>query len=167
VVRRMRRSGSASLRRPRRRLEWADFVGEGSTAAGAMSQTNMLGGYETAFGADASGCTVTRILLEAYVAPAATPSADVRLQFGILHASINQTGVNVRTMPYEDWMLHAYANCWLGSANMSATTYQRFFDLRAKRKLDELSSTLWICLQNPGGVTAFHAFHARILLALP
>jgi hypothetical protein len=165
-----RRVSGRSASSQRRKLQWADFATQSTLAAGATSRLNMLSNYETVKGSSSSGSTIMRILLRTVVWPSATFSATQQLAYGILHTSSTiATTLDVLASPYEDWMLDDIA--WMpfippaGSA--SSLVVDRLQDIRAKRKLDELDSGLFLCLSNGGTTATAFAFHARILLALP
>ena len=160
-------------RAPRRRLEWADYRNTLTTlAAGASSNVDMLSGFRAASAGPVAGCTVLRVVGQVQVFPLTTGlTADLDAHYGWLHETLSWTGIIATTgmNPYEQWMVweRAYVPFATAGGGYAVPPYERHFDQRAKRKLDEIQSTLWFCLVNDGGTSLRWTAHLRMLLAQP
>jgi len=164
----VRHHTSRPVRPQRRKLIWADSSGF-VTPVGNNPGTNfdILANFRGNSGVT-QGCTIirTHLTLNTRIAAAAyTDAVDVALAVDTLQA----TSVTLNTThAYADWMIFKRLYAGAGGIVEGGTT-QAFYeiDLKAKRKLDEVGQTLWLCLlQN--SVNAWSvAWHSRVLLALP
>jgi len=68
---------------------------------------------------------------------------------------------------YEDWMFHDKISGVINEDRSGGSAFHRF-DIRSKRRLDELGETLWWRMGvTAGGVGATFSLNARHLLMLP
>lgn len=163
-----RRRRTFRSRAPRRRLEWAYASAENlALGAGAVGTANLLADYETAFGADAHGSTVMRIRGIVTFAPQ-IPAVAETIQWGIVVVPTPYvTSLSPRTNHYEDWMI--YESITLPPAALMQNfelPLLRTIDLRSRRRLPEIGTTLAFAVVPTGG-TLQYSYGLRILLALP
>ena len=169
-VRRVRAASVRPRGRQRRKLVWATRDQSGSTlAAGATARADLVNNLEVA-GASTLGMTVARVHL-ALVINWTTTDATLGADVGILPSTTLQiASVVADTAVGEDWMLLTICppalcpNTTLVGTNLTGGIR---FDLRAKRKLDELNQHLYFVITNPGSGSITWGIRARTLCMLP
>jgi len=167
----------------RRKLTWADaeFEFTYSTAAG-VEALDLLAAYRTAGGL-MQGLTVTRTLLSVRSACDGPVGGLDAVRIGLLvtgtkaELGASPTAYSPLQDPYEDWMWNAaystvaapnsVINLTAGTSPVTATSV--FWDVKSKRRLDELGETLWLNVDKIGTTIATTEFSisARVLLMLP
>jgi len=160
--------------RTRRRLTWAQF--EGTEVVGVTGHSvniDLLSGYKAATG-DPNGTTIMRTHLCLGVTSAVV--AGENFQWGLIVLGTNQvansfaTGTgptDVATDPYEDWMIVG-EEIALPTYGRQAANNRNCFDLRSKRKIDDLGRTYILSLSATTSAASLNVrVFARTLLALP
>lgn len=185
-----RRSSMRSFRRaPQRKRVWARASNEGAElvaggSAGSPTTVNLLSDFETVAGLQVFGITVVRILGEIFVAAGEEPAADVQdfmaCAWGIkmTPASTVTTAVSPLDVDaqgaYEDWMGFGVTHLLTtgdttiqASGAFDGAGYHRFpVDVRSKRKLDELGTSLALHFDSAPETTSW-CFYLSMLLLLP
>ncbi len=167
-----RRSVPFSGRRPqRRKLVWATFSLQGSNTLATLAkvQHDLLGNLKVA-GASILGSTVMRTHL---IVASSEPSADTNqgLMLGLIVKDWNAATIPDPSVDLgDDWMLHtvhtptvAQQTYFIGTNMIWGSRY----DVRAKRKVEELNEGFFLCLQNQGSGTNTYTVFCKTLLALP
>ncbi len=152
----------------RRKLVWATTNTSFSLAAGANTTIDLLAGFEIA-GASKLGVTVMRTHLRLnWTYGAAADNVVVGLSV-VRDSDIGTTRVNPNSDPELDWMLWEaiYADS-MGAGATINTIVNLVFDVRSRRKVEELGQTYGLSLTNANAATAGNPrVSARVLLALP
>ncbi len=172
-VHRSRAFASAGRRPQRRKLVWAtDTWSNVSVAAGAkLPQRDLLANLEVA-GSSILGATIMRTHLKVSFSEL---TADTGL--GVYAGLIVNTAPTVTNLDPsspsafgDDWMFHST----LGPPTAlqvyqsgSSTIWGYAIDLRAKRKIEELSEKYWFTFINTASGTVATSGFAKVLLALP
>jgi hypothetical protein len=170
-VRRIRTAGvRQGGRRSRRQLVWATRdIAATTLASGSTARFDLLNNLEVA-GASVLGSTVMRVhgaLIINWTSSDTTLGANV----GVLPSTTTEIqNVSSQTDLGEDWMYLTIcppALCQettLVGTNLAGGFR---FDIRAKRRVQELNQRVFYVLQNPGSGTITHGARFRLLLALP
>jgi len=170
-----RARSSPRVRRPRRRLQWADTHFDVATlAVGKYTNFDLLANYRAMPGAETSGVTVLRTIIRIWVTSA------VVVGDGVLHGVIVDdvgnllpvaqtlgagTAVNPQDNPYATWMMYQRWNAH-PTYNFHGSVNQWENDIRAKRRVP-FGDTLILTLANVDASAAVSwSVHARTLLAL-
>jgi hypothetical protein len=160
----------------RRKLVWAtNFFGPTNIAAGAkLTQVDLLSNLKTA-GASVLGSTIMRVHTNLAITWLFTDTGP-GLYVGYLVASPPVTGTyDPNAESGLDWMLNTVIapgtvnrQCLVqGGASPTAYFAGNEFDIRAKRKIQELSQQFFFCAQNPGSAQVSISGFTKTLLALP
>jgi hypothetical protein len=133
---------------------------------------NLLDQFETAYGANLLGATVTRIrgvvVAGNNIAPVATGQLLLSARVGVSSevSADNNDGI---TQPYADWMLwepFVFQNLPASGQTADSWALSRTIDVKSQRRLDELNDELqmWIAASS----TSFaYSWNLSILLKLP
>lgn len=167
---------SSAIRRPRRKLEWADFQLDTTTSVGFTVIVDLLSTYAALPGASVVGATVMRTHGRLWVT--STQVAGDGIATGFIVGEANETiagpGVANSTArvlstvfnTQSDWLLYQKWNARPSQYNQEKGFLE--FDLRSKRKLPELRDTLLFVFDNiDASATVSWSLHTRTLLALP
>lgn len=166
-----RRTRSYRRTAPKRRLFWARTHGlQDLTTADSASTGDLLNDFQTQYGADLFGFTVTRIRGHISVQVAGQPdvSSPYNLSYGIRvddeseitgGTDANQQDRLPANDPFADWMY--IRNLWAiapGSTSVEPSPTTQLFqnrveiDIRSQRRLDELGQSLFQYVGVDGGV---------------
>lgn len=168
-----------SVRTPRRKLVWARTLFAGSIASQAAPQdtlfVNLLGQFETQYGADMLGCTIMRIrgnLTWSATGQTTVPSI-AQLIVGVRIATQESSlppapltelpdTAGPALSPHSDWMLFHPVTSYVNGDGSNV------IDAKSMRKLDELGQYLLMAIQ-PGNVSMAATVNGTFstLLALP
>jgi len=161
----------------RRKLVWSTVSTTVTfTAVTQVSTTDLLAPLEVA-GASKLGCTVIRTHLQVY--DLSTVAGGDRTALGLIVANSALVGLGVAgandptANPELDWYFldkrsatAINANAQLGNVG---TTNCMAYDIRAKRKVEELGDTATLAIRLPthGTLPASYDIYCRTLIALP
>lgn len=155
----MARRTRRNLRSDRRRLFWARetnwsrFDPPAETQVFGFTPLNLLGRFESDYGADLFGFTITRIRGHVKIQYDAT-TTQIRNEFswGIrkssqramdeLDSPADRAGITPLSDPHADWML-AQADMGQLSDTSEWKEYRWDVDLKAQRRMDELGEGLY------------------------
>ena len=167
--------GRRGVVRPRRKLIWArtiqPSVSLNTQITAAPYRQDLLSAFETAYGAQLIGCTVMRMRGVIRLGPssAGTSNVVVAARIGdaseLVGASIaQQSPVTDQTA---DWMMYQPLVTEVTAERDSSTIV--YFDVKARRKLDELQQSLLLYAggDNPAASTAAFNYTLSLLIALP
>ncbi len=161
-----RRTGNFRRAPQRRKLVWSTFASSPTIPSSGNYGADLIADLEVA-GASKLGCTVmrTHLLIQVTWGAVVQPGFD---WMGLKCADQNEisTPLNVPGNPDLDWALLTWLPSFATGATTNATTYERF-DLKAKRRIEELGQTWGLFIFNPTTVSQTLSIHARTLLALP
>lgn len=169
-----RRRTRSSRGGSRRKLVWAQADTTATfIASGSKWNLDLLANYKAQLGAAMAGATVMRTLLDIWIT--STVAGGDALHAGLLVDDLTQVTAAPSTSmmvtdpfnnPYAKWMMNEKL-CAAGSYNPWANNNMRHWDIRSKRKLDEVGETLIFSLyeQTAGTQVTFRLF-SRSLLAL-
>lgn len=129
-----------------------------ASAANSAGIVDVLAGFNTAYGADLFGFTITRIVgnmtmtsSDTAPAPPYMWSVGLRVEDGSTIAAVN-TDAEQRTLapdedPYSDWMYatnrHGFSTSE-GNVGLSSGPNRWEIDIRSQRRLDELGQSLYL-----------------------
>ena len=158
-----------SARSPRRKTQWAE-TNAGHLVSTTAVHSNCMADLETAWGSNVMNCTILRMVGWVSLTRAAATDASLSDWGFIVDTDLSDVDDHAPTAsPYIDWMAK-------GRLNLQPTTlvvgedqaFQRF-DLRARRRLPDVNTTLWFVSQNPGAPVGspLLRMHVRVLIALP
>ena len=153
-----RRSG------PRRKLVWATLNTAPTITANGHVVLEMLGNLRVA-GASVLGATVMRTHLSCGLFWAATTEF---YQVGLIVGRLEDVGTTVldpNTNPGEDWMFNQQVFAHASGATVDAASWAAF-DVRSKRKMEELDQTYLLSLHFTGAANKSPQLYARTLIAL-
>ena len=163
--------------RPRRKVEWADFALDSTTAVGAVTIVDVLSTFAALPGASVSGATVARV--HAYVSISSAVVVGDGINLGFIVDQTNETvagpGVAVTTphvisvteTPNADWMMIDERDARPGY-NLYGPNNVWTYDVRAKRRLREIGDSLLFVFENPdASATVSWFIHCRTLLMMP
>lgn len=163
-----RRSGSS----PCRKLIWARQPAVNLTMlAGATQTVDLLANFETAYGAQLIGCTVMRIRGSVQTRLVTINAANV--QQPVIVASIVTAALVTPTGPlsdpHADWMQYDSVYPMHGAdAAGFPMIGNHVFDVKSRRKIDELSQRCLMQFTNTnGGSTVEGVMSVSTLLMLP
>lgn len=160
----------------RRKFVWARCFKTGTVPAGDSLNYALLNQFESEYGADLIGATITRIRGTMVLFPAAeTATVDTTLQVGIRVFTENVENPNPDVTSsgaedeHSDWMY------WKPVMLFSETFTDPYYaaarweiDVRSQRKMEELGQGLLLSVHNPTTGLAFqHRSHLSIGLKLP
>src|SRR5215469_2390371 len=153
----------------RRKLVWSRLVGTtGSLAANGIANFDLLAALENA-GTSKLGVTVMRTLLDVQFgfAGVGVPGSD----YWVLACKRFTTSeiaavVDPAAQMEQDWAFwgSTYPGYSAGTVDSALT---RHFDLRSRRKIDEMGETYGLACTNKTGATNALSFTASVLLMLP
>jgi hypothetical protein len=158
-------------RGPRRKLVWATVqqIPAGTLASGGKANFDLLGNLETV-GASVLGCTVIRTIV-LHTCSEATADTNQGMYVGLLHADVvNVTNIDPSTNFGADWSLLTVngpptaQQVYFSGTN---TIWGQRYDIKAKRKIEELGEKYLLCFENAGSGQVSYTFFARTLIALP
>jgi hypothetical protein len=164
-----RRFASATVRRKR---VWTDHeTTQSAVAENTATAVDVLAGFVAA-GGSTQGCTVVRALIDLTWTGTALAVSGDKCTIGLVTAPLT-VGVYPDPIaePYADWAyvrtLYKGAGHGLLTAGSPDVSHH---DVRSKRKLDEVGSSLWLVtvLTAPGSVNTMNLLaRVRCLLLLP
>lgn len=174
----MRRSrvSSPSSRRPRRKLVWARQLNHtpAAIAAGAVVVIQPLTNFRAGLGADLIGSTIMRTRLTFNVSNAvANHAIMVDMAMGVFPENeATQTPLLSPSVDvHEDWMFWHMIDANPGAATGEFAhpgPYAQEFDIKSKRRLDELQQDLILFVRNAHPTDAVnYAYATSVLIALP
>jgi hypothetical protein len=168
----VRRRSSGVRTSQRRRREWADYTSLSTIGATTNALTNVLGSFESVRLALADGCTVERIVGETWIAPlntGLTALLDYTFGVGVFDRQTPAFDLSLGNGPYMNWMLYRRLAVPPIAAGLTwQTPLPRWnWDIRSKRKVDELGNSLLQFDTNKSTVQIQVFHHWRVLLALP
>ena len=154
----------------RRKLVWATTDQSVTMAAGAGSNVNLLASLSVA-GASLLGITIMRTHLDMWRTGQASVIAD-SLRLGLIVDRVAAVGAGppagavTAADPEADWILwrHEFAAPTFGPTGGSNYLV---YDIRAKRRMQELDQAYVLCLNNFAGGSQTWSIAARVLVALP
>lgn len=163
----------------RRKLVWARHAEEQFTVPTAtFNALNLLGTFETAYGANLIGCTVVRIRLRwsAFIADTTgQPVAGLGVRVAD-EADITTSAPADPLGPLSD--LHADWMAWDttlmtvlqgGTTNpsLAGPLASRYLDVKAMRKFDELGQGVYAVFEHTAAVNVVYNVSTSVLVALP
>jgi hypothetical protein len=167
-----RHRGTTFVRSARRKRVWADTNGNLANAT-AIGGVDLLAGYRAVAGASSAGSTVLAVNMQFAGNFAGTSTLVTAWHLGLYVDESNRTAALLDSpggSPYVDWMWNYKFYFAIGTAAyLVSPDLAGSVRLKAKRKIEEVGSTLWLsALPVLGGATNLSLdFHARVLLALP
>jgi len=134
---------------------------------------NALSGFETAFGADAVGCTIVRTLIRLQWYSGTLAGGE--LASGLIIAPVGMTAAqldpSLATHDYLDWMwitddlqLNPLAAVPGLSSNIPRDSQ---IDLRSRRKITDVGQQLYWCAGTTGTASSIFTAYVRMLLLMP
>ena len=147
------RGGSGS----QRRKVWARQTGVLTLPVGTPGPTvqeDLLANFNTALGSSEPGMTVARVVgnFTATFQSGETANAGGLAFIGLIQDESNRALNGPDSFPYQDWFYYNMTYIQVPPAPADASEGAGFHrwdvDLRAKRRLDEISESLWISAQN-------------------
>lgn len=166
-----RRSGSRRSS-PRRKLVWARAWSGAdiSIAQNATAQIDLLSQFQALLGADLVGCTIMRIR-GTVALQNTTAGLGLHAGFGIMvgPADLTAAQTDPDAHPGDDWMYWRRFLANQAVAGEFARVDNFDFDVRAKRKLDEVALNLWGGFTNKNNAAGNIAISwaTSTLIALP
>ena len=166
-----RRTGSSI--RSQRKVVWARHSLTGATiASGVPVKVNLLDQFETAYGANLLGATITRIRGVIVAGNNISPTATGQLLLAARIGASSEVSADANdgvTQPYLDWMLWeplVYQALPADPQTSDSVALSRIIDVKSQRRLEELNQELqmWIAASS----TSFaYSWNLSILLKLP
>jgi len=155
-----------SSRSQARKRVWADFdLTYSILAVPGTIQSDMLAPYRAAAGYTPEGITVVRI-----VGWHACSNDGTVVKSGIRRGTFREDPDDMDPIAFnfQDWMYLQVNQSLVATDRAGGPAFERF-DLRGKRKLDEIDTTLWWATSaiTVGAPSAAGRVHARVLLLLP
>jgi hypothetical protein len=162
---------------PRRKLEWADFQLDSTTAVGAVSWFDVLSQYTAIPGASRAGATVARTHIYIAITTAVVNGDGISMLLRVddINETTTGTGVAVTTAhipsgtetPEADWMLFDERDAHPGYSLYGPNNLWQY-DIKAKRRLKEIGDTLLFGFENRDATaTVGYHLHIRTLLMMP
>ena len=156
------------VRGARRKLVWATTDQSVTLGVGNSSNVDLLAGLEVA-GSSILGCTIMRTHCELSLTTAITLGDRLRVGFVVGRAAevgAGVVGALTAATPELDWLLwrHETAAPTFGT---ESNNNQLVYDIKAKRKMQELSQAYILALGNSVGASKTMTIQARTLIALP
>jgi len=168
-------SGGRAVRPARRKLVWATAVGThtGVAAAGKFND-DLLANLEVA-GSSVLGATIMRTHLSIAITDVTTGAPAMGVYVGLIVSTApTVTNLDPSTAFGDDWMLltsfgpgTSNGNVALFGASNVTIYYGSRFDVRSKRKIEELGEKYFLCVQNSGANSVNIGTFTRTLIALP
>lgn len=165
-----RRTGSSTTRR---KLVWARHSTTGATVSTVLPiKVNLLDQFETRYGANLLGATVTRIRGLIVCGNNISPSATGQLKFAARIGAASEVGGDLNdpvTQPYLDWMLwepFSYLSLPDTPQTVDSMALSRVIDVKSQRRLEELDQELQMWVAASSTTFAF-SWDLSILLKLP
>jgi hypothetical protein len=157
-------------RGPRRTTTWATLDQTVTMAANGQNNLDIWAGLETA-GSSAVGLTVMRTLVTLNIAPMASGTSFIRAGLLITDKGNVGTAVNLADSANLDWYWYQDFYPAVSGAAFQIQTWPtdgRPFDIRARRRTNDLGRTSVLALSNHNGAsTLFIQMLVRQLVALP
>lgn len=160
----------------RRKLVWARRAEEQfAVAAGNFNGLNLLGDFETAYGANLIGCTVVRIRIRWAPFVADTTGQPVA-GMGVRVVDEADISTSVSTSPlgpmndiHADWMAWdtSVATQTLAGGSQVGPLVSRYVDVKAMRKVDELGQGLYMLVDHVAAIPVTYSVSTSVLVALP
>ena len=166
----MRRTTRAHVARgaARRKLVWATLDQNVVIPTGTTSDINLLAALAVA-GSSLLGVTIMRTHLR--ISQVATPNATTLYRQGLIVGRLTDVGIGVAgqvdpSNPELDWMYldRRVADSSGAAANV---TQNWFYDVRSKRKMDELNMAYILSQSHTSAGSVTLQLWARTLVALP
>lgn len=168
--RRIRPARVSTGRRQRRKLVWATQQSTSvALPTGNKQNIDLLGNLETA-GSSILGATVMRTHTIVNCVEANADTGKGVFLGWIVDSATTATTIDPSTGFGFDWMLLTVLPPELGKSEFLDGTNLRWaqeYDLRSKRKIEELAEKYFLCIQNQGSGTVTFSSFSRTLLALP
>jgi len=168
----MARTVRSRISPQRRKLVWAQTTLTDTAFAVATNRTTDLLAGLVAAGGSTQGCTIMRIHCSFVTTSVQAAVFGSRLVQGF--AVRSTTADNPVTAPFADWMLNAtkYAGDNGAASVAAAAVNAGTYDIRSKRKCDEVGQTLfhsmvWVLGAGGAETTASYQAQFRVLIALP
>jgi len=165
-----RRSVPSGRMRPQhRKLVWATSSVTHTIAAGAKTNDDLLANLETV-GASVLGATIMRIHTKIAITQTAADASLGVFAGWIVDTAPTVTNLDPATSFGDDWMLLTELAPSTGTQVQTVGTvifYGENFDIRSKRKCEELNEKLFLCLTNAGSGSVTLGAFSRTLIALP
>jgi len=152
----------------RRALVWATTDQGVTLAAGASSNINLLAGLSVA-GSSILGCTIMRTHCEISITSAVSTGDELRVGFVVgrlAEVGAGVAGALTAATPELDWMLWRH-ECAAPTFGWTSANNQLVYDIKSKRKMQELSQAYILTLSNDAGISKTMQIQARTLIALP
>jgi len=149
----------------RRKLVWSTTDQSVTLIAGANTSLNLLAALSVA-GSSLLGVTIMRTHLTLAIDTAVTAADRLRVGFVVDRVSeVGAASAITAADPELDWMLwrHETAAPTFGSGGSNVLEY----DLRAKRRMQELNQAYLLCITNSAGGSKTITVAGRTLVALP
>jgi len=165
-IRTRRSAGSLRRSSQRRKLVWATSDNSVTIPAGQISNVNLLSALSVA-GSSLLGITIIRTHLRLQMPQS---NAEFR-RIGLIVGRATDVGINVAgqqdpSNPELDWMLlDRVGPSWSGATVDSQASM--VYDLRAKRKMQELNQAYILALAPASAAANTIQIWARTLIALP
>jgi hypothetical protein len=156
-------------RAPRRKTVWARTLISSSVAAGGIFTVDLLGAFNTAYGATLIGSTAVRIrgVINVSLTTVGAATGD-QLRVGARVVDTAETAVVAEgpvNLPFTEWMMfESFAQIGLGQIGNETTG--RRIDVRSMRKIENMQDTLRLFAQPNTGTWSFCA-DLSVLLKLP
>lgn len=171
------RRGRVSRGTPRRKLVWARHAEEQfAVPTGTFNALNLLQSFETAYGANLIGCTVTRIRVRWSPFIADTTGQQVAA-IGVRVGDEADVTTSAPADPlgplsdlHADWM--AWDTCHpspvlAGGAVLPGPEISRYLDIKSMRKIDELGQGLFMFFDHTAAINMVYSVSVSTLIALP
>lgn len=188
-VRFRRRGRSVGRRGPRRKLVWARAADLNITCIPSTvpapvdaQSVDLLRDFESNYGAQLIGATIMRVRGLISVVPSQNGGQSfygaIGLKVDNQNIAIDSAAQRVASLSkYDRWFMYQPVVFQGGGSAIVAPQLplQFMVDVRAKRKIDELDDTLWLCAEsfgseNPGSTLPpqgfSFAYHLNVLIAL-
>jgi hypothetical protein len=174
---RIRRSPARRGNFQRRKLEWADFTLDSTTAVGNVTWLNVLSQFTAIPGASVAGATIARTHIYIAVTTAVVNGDGISLLLRVddSNEAVAGPGVPVVTAhipsgtetPEADWMLFDQRDAHPGYSLYGPNNLWTY-DVKSKRRLKEIGDTLLFGFENRDATATvgFHV-HIRTLLMMP
>jgi len=166
-LRRRPASRSSFQRTQRRKTIWADLRTDHLTVASVPSLLLPLATLESAMGAQTVGSTVVR--MHGHVTPRilGVGTLDWTVGIGVFPTTSDADDLDPMLNPFLDWMIINHEQLDATATGRHYHSPYRFeFDLKSKRKLDEVDDQLFLVIKSLGAGLNFF-ISCRTLLLLP
>ncbi len=161
-------TGVSARRAPARKMVWARAAVEGTATGGATLNANLLGNFESVYGANLIGATIIRVRGVVMVTGS---SLDTRHTLGCVIGKQDDvwTGNGPETDRYLDWFVYEPFATSTDAGSTGSSFDRRVIDSRSARKMEELDQQAWLVLQSDqtASETAIWSGLLSVLLKLP